>query len=81
MPPLEWSIFQSLLLDVAVPSFSVASIILLLTMAWTTNAIPRADAAKVAMICGLAAGIFRRELVPYWTLELGWYSLFSAQSL
>lgn len=73
MPPIpEWSLIQSLLLQLVLPAGAAAAVAFL-----ALRFIPRLNRAAVPLgvAVGLVAGNFGRGLVPFDALEFGWPGL------
>ncbi len=76
LPP--WSEVQSMLLSVVLPGFVVGAGLLAGVCAATRSATVRLMGGALALAGGLALGNFTRGLLPWWSLETGWPSLFPA---
>lgn len=76
LPP--WSVVQSMLLSVMLPGFAVGAGLLAAVCAATRSETGRMIGGALALGGGLAAGNFTRGLLPWWSLETGWPSLFPA---
>lgn len=76
LPP--WPMVQSLLLTVVLPGFGIGAGGLALTCAATRSETGRVIGGALALIGGLALGNFARGLLPWWSQEGGWPSLFTA---
>ncbi len=78
MPPLDWSIVQSLLLTIVLPSCGVAAGVLAVVFAMTRSETRRSMGASLAFVAGLGAGNlvpglaaknFSGELVPFFAIH------------
>ena len=76
LPP--WTVVQSMLLTVVLPGFAVGAGLLAGVCAVTRSESARMIGGALALAGGLAVGNFTRGLLPWWSLELGWPSLFPA---
>jgi hypothetical protein len=76
LPP--WPVVQALLLSVVLPGFAVGAGLLAVVCTATRSENARLIGAALALGCGLAAGNYFHELLPWWSLEFGWPSLFPA---
>ena len=76
VPP--WPVVQSMLLTVVLPGFAVGAGVLTVICAATRSETIRLIGGALALMGGLAAGNFTRGLLPWWSLEVGWPSLFPA---
>ena len=76
MPP--WPVVQSLLLTVVLPGFAVGAGLLAGVCIATRSESSRLIGGALALAGGLALGNWARGLLPWWSLELGWPSLFPA---
>jgi len=73
MPPLEWSIVQSTLLSLVVPTFGVAAFVMALACWLIRSERYRSAAASIALIAGLSAGLgmqnMKGELIPFLAVQ------------
>ena len=76
IPP--WPVVQSLLLTVVLPGFAVGAGVLAGVCIATRSESSRLIGGVLALAGGLALGNWARGLLPWWSLELGWPSLFPA---
>jgi hypothetical protein len=76
LPP--WSVVQPMLLAVVLPGFAVGAGVLAGVCALTRSETGRLIGGAAALAGGLAVGNFTRGLLPWWSLEPGWPSLFPA---
>ena len=74
LPP--WSEVQSMLLTVVLPGFAVGAGLLAGVCAATRSETGRLIGGALALAGGLALGNFTRGLLPWWSMEAGWPSLF-----
>jgi len=76
VPP--WPVVQSMLLTVVLPGFAVGAGLLAGVCVATRSDKLRLIGGALALAGGLALGNFTRGLLPWWSLERGWPSLFLA---
>ena len=76
LPP--WPVALSMLLTVVLPGFAVGAGLLAGVCAATRSETARMIGGALALAGGLALGNFTRGLLPWWSLEPGWPSLFPA---
>ncbi len=76
LPP--WPEVWSMLLSVVLPGFVAGAGLLAVVCAATRSETGRLIGGALALAGGLALGNFTRGLLPWWSLELGWPSLFPA---
>lgn len=76
LPPA--SVVLSMLLSVVLPGFAVGAGLLAGVCSATRSETGRMIGGAVALAGGLAAGNFTRGLLPWWSFEPGWPSLFPA---
>lgn len=76
LPP--WPVVQSMLLTVVLPGFGIGAGLLAGVCAATRSETVRWIGGALALAGGLALGNFTRGLLPWWSLEPGWPSLFPA---
>ena len=76
LPP--WPVVQSMLLTVVLPGLAVGTGLLAGVCAATRSETARMIGGALALAGGLALGNFTRGLFRWWSLEVGWPSLFPA---
>ncbi len=81
MSPLDWSIVQSALLFLALPSFGVAVEGTVLSLVLVRGESYRCAAASIAWLAGLALGNAFSKVISVAKFETGWRSLFWATML
>ncbi len=79
VPP--WPIVQSMILTVMLPGFAVGAGVLAAVCSVTRSETRRLIGGALALAGGLALGNSARGLLPWWSLEWGWPSLFPATLL
>lgn len=76
MPPLDWSIIQSVILHLILPGFGIAAAGLAISFALTRSDRLRHSAASLSLIAGFTAGNFLGKILSFEEFETGWRSLF-----
>lgn len=76
LPP--WSVVQSMLLAVVLPGLVLGAGLLAGVCAVTRSDTGRLIGGALALAGGLTAGNLASNLLPWWSLETGWPSLFPA---
>jgi hypothetical protein len=67
LPP--WPLLESMLLTLVLPAFAAAAVVLAIVCLATKSANARTIGAAAALIAGLAAGSFFRDLLDWWPFD------------